>query len=86
MSGQRAREAIGQDDAGAAALAAALAPTRFIDSDSPAVLALVERVGGSGTARERAVRLYEAIRDEIRYDPYRIELEPESCRASVCQA
>ncbi len=79
MGGQRANETA-TADAGPAALAA----TWFLDSDSPAVRALVERVGGAGTARERLVRLYDAIRDEIRYDPYRIDLEPEGYRASVC--
>jgi len=66
--------------------ASSLRPTAFIDSDSPEVQALVRRVAppGSGGARERAVRLYAAIRDDIRYDPYAILLRPETFRASAC--
>lgn len=67
-----------------------LAPTRFIDSESPEVAALVERVAPEGGAAagqtERTIRLYYAIRDEIRYDPYRIELEAKAFRASHCLA
>jgi transglutaminase-like putative cysteine protease len=32
--------------------------------------------------RERAVALYYAVRDEFRYDPYRIDLSPQGMRAS----
>ncbi|SMF04395.1 Transglutaminase-like superfamily protein [Tistlia consotensis] len=67
-------------------LEAALAPTAFIDSDSEAVRALVARVAPEGDPKERAIRLYYAIRDEIRYDPYSIDVAPDSYRASVCLA
>lgn len=75
------------DDTGAAGTAAALKPTAFIDSDSPAIAALVERVAPASageTPKQRVIRLYYAIRDELRYDPYRMDLDPESYRASVC--
>ncbi|MGB5808896.1 MAG: transglutaminase family protein [Polyangiales bacterium] len=60
-----------------------LCPTPIIDADHPSVAAFVERHAGSATSdRERAVRLYYAVRDEIRYDPYRLDLTPAAIRAS----
>jgi transglutaminase-like putative cysteine protease len=46
-----------------------LARTPFLDFDHPAVEAF-RRAAGKGGDRERAVRLYYAVRDGIRYDPY----------------
>ncbi len=64
-------------------LAEYLRPTRFIDSDHPSVIAFAERVAGAENGDlDRAVALYYAVRDEIRYDPYRIDLRPEAMRAS----
>jgi len=60
---------------------ATLAPTALIDSDHPAVAAFARQVTG-GDDRERAVALYYAVRDGLRYDPYRIELEVAGMRAS----
>lgn len=52
-----------------------LEPGAVVDSSCPGVRALVDRVtAGSSDAVERAVRLYYAVRDEIRYDPYSVEL------------
>lgn len=65
-------------------LSAALAPTWFVASDHPQVLAFVAEHAGSGTTEERAIRLYYAVRDGFRYDPYSIVLEPESFRATTC--
>ncbi len=63
---------------------AALRPTPIIDSDHPAVRAFAEsRAGLDGSARERAIRLYYAVRDEIRYDPYGAASEVETLRASA---
>jgi len=39
---------------------------------------------GADAPRERAVRLYGAVRDRIRYDPYVSWIDPESYRASSC--
>lgn len=47
-----------------------LQPTPHIDSAHPAIAAFCEQTGNDGTLRERAVRLYEAVRDGIVYDPY----------------
>lgn len=68
-------------------LAEYLKPTRFIDSDHPSVIAFAERVsGGAGREADRAIALYYAVRDEFRYDPYRIDLRPEAMRASATLA
>jgi transglutaminase-like putative cysteine protease len=62
-----------------------LGPTAFIDSDHPLVRALCERVAtGLADERARAVALYGAVRDEVRYDPYRIEHSRSGFRASRC--
>lgn len=61
--------------------AAALHPTPTIDSNNPAVIAFAERHIGSGSERERAVNLYYAVRDEVRYDPYSIVLSEEGLSA-----
>ncbi|CAG1019840.1 hypothetical protein BURC_04758 [Burkholderiaceae bacterium] len=62
--------------------AASLAPTALIDSDHPAVAAFAERHALGADDRERAVSLYRAVRDQFRYDPYRIDLSPDGMRAS----
>jgi transglutaminase-like putative cysteine protease len=59
-------------------------PGRFVDSDAPEVRAFARRAVGSATdPTERAVRLFDAVRDEIWYDPFRITTDPEDYRASV---
>ena len=59
----------------------------FADADHPAVRAFAaEATEGTGGPRERAVALYLAVRDRIRYDPYRIDLRPEAMRASATLA
>src|SRR5512140_2307971 len=60
----------------------ALAPTLFLDSGHPEVAAFARRAAGQGTAREKATRLYYAVRDGIRYDPYAFRLAPEWLCAS----
>lgn len=60
-----------------------LRPSHCIDSEAPAVRAFAARVTeGAATARERAVRLFYAVRDEIRYDPYGAVLTEEGLRAT----
>jgi len=60
-----------------------LASGAFVDSAHPAVIAYATREAGDATsARDIAVRLYYAVRDGIRYDPYRIDLRPEGMTAS----
>jgi transglutaminase-like putative cysteine protease len=59
----------------------------FADVDHPAIQAFAaEATEGAGGSRERAVALYLAVRDRIRYDPYRIDLRPGAMRASATLA
>ena len=61
-----------------------LEPTGYLDHEHPAVAAFADdAVAGAADARERAVRLYYAVRDRIRYDPYHVTLEPACFRAST---
>ena len=60
-----------------------LAPTAAIDSDHPAVQDFARTHDPGGTPRQRAIALYLAVRDGIRYDPYRIDLSLPGMRAST---
>ncbi|MCA6124923.1 transglutaminase domain-containing protein [Bradyrhizobium sp. WSM 1704] len=58
-------------------------PAEYIDSDHPAVAAFARAAVPAGAgAREAAARLYIAVRDGIRYNPYVSMQSPESFRAS----
>jgi transglutaminase-like putative cysteine protease len=60
-----------------------LRPTSIIDSDNAKVRDHANRVAGNAhDAVERAVQLYLAVRDGIRYDPYAPFYRPEHYRAS----
>jgi transglutaminase-like putative cysteine protease len=62
-----------------------LASTAFVDSDSPEVRAFVARsLDGAGNlpATARAIRLFEAVRDRIRYDPFDVGTAEDDYRAS----
>ncbi len=60
---------------------------RFIDSGHPSVAAFAARVaGGEAKTVAAAVRLYYAVRDEIRYDSYRDYDDLETYRASAATA
>jgi transglutaminase-like putative cysteine protease len=61
-----------------------LRPTWFLDSDSPPVREFAARaVGGLTGDVDKAVSLYYAIRDGIRYDPYAMSADPDRYRAST---
>jgi transglutaminase-like putative cysteine protease len=61
-----------------------LKPTEFLDFDVAAVRDFAfAAVAGADTATLKAVKLYYAVRDTIRYDPYRISLERETFKAST---
>ena len=61
-----------------------LRPTPFVDSEHPEVIAFSKRhTEGARTDLERAVKLYYAVRDGIRYDPYDLVLTVEGMRAST---
>ena len=60
-----------------------LLPTSLIDSDHPSVKELSHNIAGHITSpSEKAVRLYNWVRDEIVYDPYSPFHKPEHYRAS----
>ena len=55
----------------------------FVEADHPDVIAFAARATeGATTDRAKAVALFYAVRDEIRYDPYRLSADAESYRAS----
>jgi transglutaminase-like putative cysteine protease len=61
-----------------------LKPTEFIDSDSPEIREFARKaVEGAKTDREKAVKLFYAVRDGIYYDPYRIGLTREAFKAGT---
>ena len=54
-----------------------LRSTRFLDADSKAVRRFARQAAGSETSDTgRAVKLFYAVRDGIRYDPFSMRLEP----------
>lgn len=60
-----------------------LEPTAILDSDHPDIVAFARKHGDErGDPRDVAVKLYYAVRDGIRYDPYNAVAEVEALRAS----
>jgi len=58
-----------------------LRPTEIIDSDDPRLIALVgEITAGLDRPEDRAVALFEYVRDDIRYNPYSPFFLPEHYR------
>ena len=61
-----------------------LRPTWFIDCNAPSIRRRAEDVvAGATSDEERAMRLFYAVRDGIRYDPYSITRNPDDYRAST---
>jgi transglutaminase-like putative cysteine protease len=66
---------------------ACLAPTAMVDSDAPTLRAYaLEHSAAHHDPRSRAVALYYAVRDGIRYDPYGLDLSVNGLRASTTLA
>ncbi len=64
-----------------------LTPTQTIESAHPDIIAFTrQHAGDSQTSIEQAVRLYYAVRDGVRYDPYRIALTIPGMKASATLA
>jgi transglutaminase-like putative cysteine protease len=58
-------------------------PSATIDSHHTTISAFAgEKAGDARDSRQKAIRLYYAVRDGIRYDPYSIELTVEGLKAS----
>ena len=60
-----------------------LSSGRYIDNSDPAVQAFSERNAAGQSVRERAISLYYAVRDQIRYNPFLDFSDPEVFRASA---
>ena len=63
-----------------------LRPGDLIDSNHPEIVARASRMAGAGSEREKALRLYYAVRDGLRYDPYNTPMKREAYRASTTLA
>jgi transglutaminase-like putative cysteine protease len=61
-----------------------LQPGRFVDGDHPAVVAFSKKNAAGENNREKAVSLYYAIRDGIRYNPFQNFTLDSVYRASSC--
>jgi transglutaminase-like putative cysteine protease len=59
-----------------------LEPNAYVDSDHPAVVAFAERHADGAIGKEAAIRLYYAVRDGFRYNPWRVKLRPVDFTAS----
>ncbi|SDU87193.1 Transglutaminase-like superfamily protein [Pseudomonas mucidolens] len=64
-----------------------LSPSRFIDSDHPAVVEFAEKHRGSSLdPRDQAVSLYYAVREAVRYNPYTFSRDPQTLSGSYALA
>ena len=66
--------------------AKSLGPAALVDSDHPDVIAFAARHARGADDTERAVALFHAVRDGLRYDPYRVDLTPHGMKASTALA
>ncbi len=61
-----------------------LHPSYFVDADHPAITTYAfEKTKNCNNDTEKAIALYYAIRDDIRYNPYNISLQHKDMKASV---
>ncbi|WP_420587450.1 transglutaminase-like domain-containing protein [Ruegeria sp.] len=61
----------------------ALHPTSFFDFDHPEVEQFTkDAVGGETDPVQQAIRLFYAVRDQVRYDMYGVSIDPDRFRAS----
>ncbi|WP_095184277.1 transglutaminase family protein [Pseudomonas sp. Irchel 3H9] len=64
-----------------------LSPSRFIDSDHPAVVEFAEKHRGTrADLTDQAVSLYYAVRDAVLYNPYTFSRDPDTLNASYALA
>ncbi len=60
-----------------------LSPGYFLDHDDPAIQAFVQKhVDAAADQKTNAVRLYYAVRDGFRYNPYKVSLDHDAYRIS----
>lgn len=76
---------IAESDVRSTAINQYLQPGIFIDSDHPAVEAFTEKAleGAGPTPIARAIALYYAVRDGLRYDPYSMDMAGVNFTAST---
>jgi transglutaminase-like putative cysteine protease len=61
-----------------------LQPTFFIDSNHKDVIAYTQNIIGSETDKtKQAIKIYYAVRDDFKYNPYNINLKHEELKAST---
>ena len=64
-----------------------LSPAEFVNSDAPEIQAYVaealKALSEDASVTEKAILLFETVRDGLRYDPYNLPLEPDLYRASA---
>lgn len=61
-----------------------LRPTYFLDFDNPLVAAFADSARGNTiTPTQKAIALYYAVRDQIRYDPYDLQYSRQAMQASA---
>ena len=61
-----------------------LEPGIYVDSDHPSVIAFAkEAIGDATSEAEKTARLFRAVRERLRYDPYTIRVEPRDYHAST---
>jgi transglutaminase-like putative cysteine protease len=65
---------------------ACLEPTALLDADHLCVASFAAQHAQGSDDRERTIALYLAVRDGVRYDPYRIDLSVQGMRASTVLA
>lgn len=61
---------------------ATLRPNAFVDSDHPAIVDFARTHAAGLPPKQAAVALFYAVRDAIRYNPWRVKTRPEDYRAS----
>jgi transglutaminase-like putative cysteine protease len=61
-----------------------LQPGKFVDSEHSAVRAFAAEHARGANDREKAVALYYAVRDAVRYNPFQNFMADEAYRASAC--
>jgi transglutaminase-like putative cysteine protease len=61
-----------------------LKPGRFLDSDHPKVVSFAREHAKGESERAKAVSLYYAVRDGVRYNPFQNFTSDEAYRASAC--
>lgn len=60
-----------------------LSPTWFLDFEAPELAAWAEETAsGAASQIDKAIKLHYAVRDQIRYDPYAMDLRAETFKAS----